>query len=206
MCVEQGGVRALWSSVAFQDCKAYRLIRRAGIRIDELEGYVRKLHKKLLERCNELTNTVEQILRTSLDLLEELKWSSLMALSDDEQAEALMVLSHGSRGHALLGSTKVDHSILDRSSVASAELKFGVEQKEVMKARAPSVDMLLLTATPIPRTLSLCQRGIYDLSLLLEAPDGREPIQTQVGARYDALACRAPHGHPFTPEGAAERT
>ena len=93
VCVEQGGVRALWSSVAFQDCKAYRLIRRAGIRIDELEGYVRKLHKKLLERCNELTNTVEQILRTSLDLLEELKWSSLMALSDDEQAEALMVLS-----------------------------------------------------------------------------------------------------------------
>jgi hypothetical protein len=111
------------------------------------------------------------------------------------------------RGHALLGSTKVDHSILDRSSVASAEQKFGVEQKEVMKARAPSVDMLLLTATPIPRTLSLCQRGIYDLSLLLEAPDGRKPIQTQVGARDDALACRAPHGHPFTPEGAAaERT
>ena len=34
-------------------------------------------------------NTLEQILRTSLDLLEELKWSSLMALSDDEQAEAL---------------------------------------------------------------------------------------------------------------------
>ena len=127
---------------------AYRLIRRAGIRIDELEGYVRKLHKNatpmLLERCNELTKE---------------------------------------RGHALLGSTKVDHSILDRSSVASAEQKFGVEQKEVMKARAPSVDMLLLTATPILRTLSLCQRGIYELSLLLEAPDGRKPIQTQVGAR-----------------------
>ena len=91
-----------------------RVIRRAGIRIDELEGYVRKLHKNatpmLLERCNELTKE---------------------------------------RGHALLGSTKVDHSILDRSSVASAEQKFGVEQKEVMKARAPSVDMLLLTATPI---------------------------------------------------------
>ena len=166
VCVEQGGVRALWSSVAFQDCKAYRLIRRAGIRIDKLEGYVRKLHKNATE-CNELTNE---------------------------------------RGHALLGSTKVDHSILDRSSVASAEQKFGVEQKEVMKARTPSVDVLLLTATPIPRTLSLCQRGIYDLSLLLEAPDGRKPIQTQVGARDDALACRAPHGHPFTPEGAAERT
>ena len=35
------------------------------------------------------SNTAEQILSTSLDLLEELKWSSLMALSDDEQAEAL---------------------------------------------------------------------------------------------------------------------
>ena len=55
VCVEQGGVRALWSSVAFQDCKAYRLIRRAGIRIDKLEGYVRKLHKNATE-CNELTN------------------------------------------------------------------------------------------------------------------------------------------------------
>jgi len=62
-----------------------------------------------------------------------------------------------------------------------------VAQKEVWKTRAPSIDVLTLTATPIPRTMYMCMRGIRDMSLLTTPPVGRLPILTHVGARDDVL-------------------
>ena len=71
--------------------------------------------------------------------------------------------------------------------VVDEEQRFGVAQKEVWKTRAPSIDVLTLTATPIPRTMYMCMRGIRDMSLLTTPPVGRLPILTHVGARDDVL-------------------
>ena len=71
--------------------------------------------------------------------------------------------------------------------VVDEEQRFGVAQKEVWKTRAPSIDVLTLTATPIPRTMYMCMRGIRDMSLLTTPPAGRLPILTHVGARDDVL-------------------
>ena len=58
--------------------------------------------------------------------------------------------------------------------------RFGVAQKEKLKSLYPSVDVLTLTATPIPRTLNMAMSGIRDMSILEEAPQDRHPVQTYV--------------------------
>ena len=60
------------------------------------------------------------------------------------------------------------------------EQRFGVAQKEKLKALYPSVDVLTLTATPIPRTLNMAMSGIRDMSVIEEAPLDRYPVQTYV--------------------------
>lgn len=53
-------------------------------------------------------------------------------------------------------------------------------QKEKLKELYPKVDVLTLTATPIPRTLNMALSGIRDMSILEEAPHDRSPVQTYV--------------------------
>ncbi|MBR5620831.1 MAG: transcription-repair coupling factor, partial [Clostridia bacterium] len=57
---------------------------------------------------------------------------------------------------------------------------FGVQQKERLKEMFPAVDVLTLTATPIPRTLNMAMSGIRDMSVLEEPPEDRYPVQTYV--------------------------
>ncbi|MDR0884185.1 MAG: transcription-repair coupling factor [Oscillospiraceae bacterium] len=64
--------------------------------------------------------------------------------------------------------------------VVDEEQRFGVEQKEKLKNRFPGVDVLTLTATPIPRTLNMAMSGVRDMSVLEEAPQDRHPVQTYV--------------------------
>ena len=64
--------------------------------------------------------------------------------------------------------------------IVDEEQRFGVEQKEKLKQLAPNVDVLTLTATPIPRTLNMAMGGIVDMSVLEEAPGMRSPVQTYV--------------------------
>lgn len=64
--------------------------------------------------------------------------------------------------------------------VVDEEQRFGVSHKEKLKALAKNVDVLTLTATPIPRTLNMALSGVRDLSLLEEAPGDRLPVQTIV--------------------------
>jgi transcription-repair coupling factor (superfamily II helicase) len=68
--------------------------------------------------------------------------------------------------------------------VLDEEHLFGVNQKEYFKARKPDVDMLFLSATPIPRTLQLALSGIREISLIETPPPGRMPVMTHVGT-YD---------------------
>ncbi|MBR4173785.1 MAG: transcription-repair coupling factor [Lachnospiraceae bacterium] len=64
--------------------------------------------------------------------------------------------------------------------VIDEEQRFGVAHKEKIKKLKENVDVLALSATPIPRTLHMSIAGIRDMSLLEEAPDDRMPIQTYV--------------------------
>jgi transcription-repair coupling factor (superfamily II helicase) len=71
--------------------------------------------------------------------------------------------------------------------VVDEEQRFGVQHKELIKRLATDVDVLTLTATPIPRTLELSLTGIRDLSLVNTPPEDRQPILTFVG-EYDDRA------------------
>ncbi len=62
--------------------------------------------------------------------------------------------------------------------VVDEEQKFGVRAKEAIKKMKSSVDMLALSATPIPRTLNLSLMGIRDLTLIKHPPPGRQPVET----------------------------
>jgi transcription-repair coupling factor (superfamily II helicase) len=68
--------------------------------------------------------------------------------------------------------------------IVDEEQRFGVQHKEAMKKLKVNVDVLTLTATPIPRTLDMSLVGIRDLSLLQTPPADRQPILTFVG-EYD---------------------
>ncbi len=71
--------------------------------------------------------------------------------------------------------------------VIDEEQRFGVTHKEKIKHLRAHVDVLTLTATPIPRTLELSLTGIRDLSLVQTPPEARQPILTYVG-EYDDRA------------------
>lgn len=64
--------------------------------------------------------------------------------------------------------------------IIDEEQRFGVKQKEKFKEVAKNVDILTLSATPIPRTLNMAMSGIRDMSSLEEAPQNRIPVQTYV--------------------------
>ena len=68
--------------------------------------------------------------------------------------------------------------------IVDEEQRFGVAQKEKLKAKFPNVDVLTLSATPIPRTLNMAMSGIRDMSIIEEAPQDRHPVQTFV-LEYD---------------------
>ncbi|HEX2925225.1 MAG TPA: transcription-repair coupling factor [Ruminiclostridium sp.] len=64
--------------------------------------------------------------------------------------------------------------------VVDEEQRFGVTHKEKLKTLKPNVDVLTLTATPIPRTLHMSLVGIRDISVLEDPPEERYPVQTYV--------------------------
>jgi transcription-repair coupling factor (superfamily II helicase) len=68
--------------------------------------------------------------------------------------------------------------------ILDEEQRFGVAQKELLKAMRLEVDVLTLSATPIPRTLHMSLAGMRDISIIETPPEGRRPIRTTVG-EYD---------------------
>ena len=65
--------------------------------------------------------------------------------------------------------------------VVDEEQRFGVDQKERLKELRTNVDVLTLTATPIPRTLEMAMSGIRDMSIVDTPPENRHPVLTYVG-------------------------
>ncbi len=76
-------------------------------------------------------------------------------------------------------------------AVIDEEQRFGVEHKEFFKHLRKSVDVLTLTATPIPRTLHMALLGLRDISNLMTPPRNRLPVQTRVARVSEQLIRRA---------------
>lgn len=75
--------------------------------------------------------------------------------------------------------------------VIDEEQRFGVAHKERFKEMFAGVDILTLSATPIPRTLNMAMSGIRDMSVLEEPPQDRHPIQTYVIEHNDSVIANA---------------
>lgn len=91
--------------------------------------------------------------------------------------------------HRLLSKDIVIPSL--KLLIVDEEQRFGVEHKERIKEVARGIDVLTLTATPIPRTLQMSLLGIRSSSLLSSAPSNRMPIQTYVAPYQDSLVKEA---------------
>ena len=75
--------------------------------------------------------------------------------------------------------------------VVDEEQRFGVKQKELLRQLKLKVDVLSLSATPIPRTLQMSLAGLRDISVIETPPEGRRPIRTYVGPYDEDLVKRA---------------
>src|SRR6266542_1867963 len=104
-----------------------------------------------------------------------------------EQKQALRDFSDG-KVEVLIGT----HRVLSRDVIPKdlglvildEEQRFGVAQKELLRSLRLEVDVLALSATPIPRTLHLSLSGLRDISIIETPPQGRRPIRTTV-SEYD---------------------
>ena len=110
-----------------------------------------------------------------------------------EQKEAIAGFARG-QVDILIGT----HRLLSRDVrakdlgllIIDEEQRFGVKQKELLKQIKLRVDVLAMSATPIPRTLQMSLAGIRDISVIETAPEGRRPVKTYVG-EYDEELVKA---------------
>ncbi|HEY0178375.1 MAG TPA: transcription-repair coupling factor [Dokdonella sp.] len=110
--------------------------------------------------------------------------------SKKEVADALAKLAEG-RIDVMIGTHKLlqpDVKFKDLGLViVDEEQRFGVRQKEALKKLRAEVDLLTLTATPIPRTLNMAMAGLRDLSIIATPPPHRLAVKTFIGRHDPAL-------------------
>ncbi len=75
--------------------------------------------------------------------------------------------------------------------IVDEEQRFGVKQKELLRQIKLKVDVLAMSATPIPRTLQMSLAGLRDISVIETPPEGRRPVRTYVGPYDEALVKKA---------------
>src|SRR5947209_1133466 len=110
--------------------------------------------------------------------------------SQKETKQALADFAEG-KVEVLIGT----HRVLSRDVIpkelglviVDEEQRFGVRQKELLRQLRLEVDVLALSATPIPRTLHMSLAGLRDISVIETPPEGRRPIRTFVGEYDDEL-------------------
>jgi transcription-repair coupling factor (superfamily II helicase) len=108
--------------------------------------------------------------------------------TDKEAAEVIEELREG-KVDIVIGTHRLlnpDISIKNLGLIiVDEEQRFGVEHKEQMKRLRTSVDVLSMSATPIPRTLEMAITGIREMSTITTPPEERHPVLTYVGAHED---------------------
>jgi transcription-repair coupling factor (superfamily II helicase) len=75
--------------------------------------------------------------------------------------------------------------------IVDEEQRFGVKQKELLRQLKLKVDVISMSATPIPRTLQMSLAGLRDISVIETPPEGRRPVKTYVGEYEEELVRRA---------------
>ena len=102
-------------------------------------------------------------------------------ISNSQQKNILEKLQDG-KVDIIIGTHKLIQKNVDFNKlgmlIIDEEHKFGVNQKENIKQKEIDIDVLSLSATPIPRTLSLALNGVRDLSMINTAPENRIPVNT----------------------------
>ena len=114
--------------------------------------------------------------------------------SDKEQREILDGLAHGSIDICIGTHRLVQRDVEFKNLglvIIDEEQRFGVAHKERLKQLRREVDVLTLTATPIPRTLHMGLVGVRDMSVLETAPEARLPVRTYVTEYDDGLVQEA---------------
>nr|MBA3436432.1 transcription-repair coupling factor [Thermoleophilaceae bacterium] len=114
--------------------------------------------------------------------------------SAKETREALNAFEEG-KVDILIGT----HRLLSRDVrpkdlgllIVDEEQRFGVKQKELLRQLRLRVDVLSLSATPIPRTLQMSLAGLRDISVIETPPEGRRPVKTYVGEYDEELVRRS---------------
>jgi transcription-repair coupling factor (superfamily II helicase) len=114
--------------------------------------------------------------------------------SPKEQREAVAAFNDG-KVDILIGT----HRLLGRDVrpkdlgllVVDEEQRFGVKQKELLRQLKLKVDVIAMSATPIPRTLQMSLAGMRDISVIETPPEGRRPVKTYVGEYDEALVKQA---------------
>ena len=103
--------------------------------------------------------------------------------SKAEQAQTLAALAAGT-AHIVIGTHRLLQSDIRFAQlgllILDEEHRFGVRQKERLKQLRAEVDIVTLTATPIPRSLNMALAGLRDISLITTAPEGRLSVKTLV--------------------------
>lgn len=114
--------------------------------------------------------------------------------SAKEIKEAVELINSG-KADIVIGTHKVLSSSIEFSRlglvIIDEEHRFGVRQKEALKNLRAEVDVLTLTATPIPRTLAMSMEGIRDFSVIATAPQRRLSIKTFVRKETDSVVREA---------------
>ena len=111
-----------------------------------------------------------------------------------EQREAIKRFAQGSTD-ILIGT----HRVLSRDVrakdlgllIVDEEQRFGVKQKELLRQLKLKVDVISMSATPIPRTLQMSLAGLRDISVIETPPEGRRPVKTYVGEYDEQLVKQA---------------
>ena len=107
-----------------------------------------------------------------------------------EQKEILKAMSTG-RVDIVIGTHRLLQKDIGFKSlgllVIDEEQRFGVKHKEVLKKKRTSVDVLALTATPIPRTLHMSLTGMRDISIISTPPADRQPIISYISPYEDSI-------------------
>ncbi len=111
-------------------------------------------------------------------------------VSKKEQTGIIKGLKHGTVDMVIGTHRLISKDVVFKDIglvIIDEEQRFGVAQKEKLKELYPFVDILTLSATPIPRTLNMAMSGLRDMSSIDEAPGDRYPVQTYVLEQNDGV-------------------
>jgi transcription-repair coupling factor (superfamily II helicase) len=121
--------------------------------------------------------------------------SSLSRFQTDKQARAVLDGLAEGRVDVVIGTHRLLNTDIRWKDlgliVVDEEQRFGVEHKELLKRMRTDVDVLAMSATPIPRTLEMAITGIREMSTITTPPEERHPVLSYVGAYEDRTVTAA---------------